>query len=427
MRSTAARLVQPLHERVLPAKAPIWLSCSLLFLLLIVPSYDFRPPTEEEGFGIDFQLLVRLALCGACGLYGLLYWRRSYTYLLAFPGAWSLVFLAWAAATVPAAASPTYAATAWIVLCCVTLFAPAMLAQLEERQVLFTIFVSTLTFIVMAWSLFYFVPSIGRSAYVVDGQIEYRVGGDAQQLGFQGVWLIAATLALINTRGMRISSGILPILFGLTTIAFAQSRTSFITAVGIIGLAILMKAPRNRVLVLGLTGGLISTVVLFLFACGLFSFRGSDVLTAASRSGTQEEIYNVTGRTEFWPFVLKQVAAAPLWGHGYGSARHALYDFNGNSYKIGDLHHAHNTFLNVMLTTGIVGTLILAAMYLGLLDSILHYRRLFPTLVLAVITVAGLTESLLFGPMPRTHTVLWLLALYWQQSSTAESPQAGRT
>ena len=164
MSSAAVRLIQPFHEKVAPARAPAWLSCSLLFLLLIVPSYDFRPPSEES-FGIDLQLLVRLGLCGACGLYGLLYLRANYSYLLQFPGAWALVFCLWAAATIPAAESPTYAATAWVVLCCVALFVPAVLAQLDQPQILLSIFASTLTFIVMAWSFSYRVPSIGRSAY----------------------------------------------------------------------------------------------------------------------------------------------------------------------------------------------------------------------------------------------------------------------
>ena len=348
-------------------------------------------------------------------------------YLLQFPGAWALVFCLWAAATIPAAESPTYAATAWVVLCCVALFVPAVLAQLDQRQILLSIFASTLTFIVMAWSLYYLVPSIGRSAYEAGGVIEYRVGGDAQQLGFQGVWLIAATLALAGANMIRVSHAVVPLAIGLVTIASAQSRTSFITAVGIIGLAIAMRAPRSRVLTLGLSGAMLATLLLFGFACGLFSVRGADVLTVASRSGTQEEIYNVTGRTEFWPFVLKQIGKSPLWGHGFGSSRQALYQFNGHSYQMGTLHHAHNTFLNVMLTTGIAGTLVLAAMFLGLLDSVLRYRQLFPALVLAIVTVAGLTESLLFGPMPRTHTVLWLMALYWQQSAVEQPAERPAT
>jgi O-antigen ligase len=182
-----------------------------------------------------------------------------------------------------------------------------------------------------------------------------------------------------------------------------------------------MKAPRERVLKLALAGAVGGTVLVFVLACGLVSVRGKDVLTLASRSGTQEEIYNVTGRTEFWPFVLKQIGESPLWGYGYGCSRQALYEYNGNSYQMGELHHAHNTFLNVMLTTGTVGTLLLVAMFLGLLDNVIRYRELFPALVLVILVVAGLTESLLFGPMPRTHTVLWLLALYWHQSEIARS------
>jgi O-antigen ligase len=182
-----------------------------------------------------------------------------------------------------------------------------------------------------------------------------------------------------------------------------------------------MKAPKMRVVTIGLAAAMLTTVLLFGFACGLFSVRGTDVLSSASRSGSQEEIYNITGRTEFWPFVLERIGESPLWGHGYGSSRQALYEFNGHSYHMGELHHAHNTFLNVMLTTGLVGVLILAAMFLGLLDDVLRYRQLFPALVLAIVSVAGLTESLLFGPMPRTHTVLWLLAVYWHQSSARGS------
>lgn len=419
MSTATLRLTQPLHEKLTVAKAPAWLSCSLLFALLLVPSYDFRPEATQS-FGMDFQLLVRLGVCFACGLYGLVYWRASYSYLLNFPGAWVLVFCLWAVATIPTAASPTYAATACVTLVCVAMFAPAVLAQLVKKQILQTIFASSITFIVLAWSLYYLVPSIGRSAYEVDGVVEYRVGGDAQQLGFQALWLIAVSLTLVASGDMRWTYSVVPIGIGLVTIGSAQSRTSFIAALGIIGLAILMKAPRQRVLGLGVLAAVLSSLILFAFACGLVSVRGTDVLASASRSGSQEEIYNVTGRTEFWPYVIKQIGKSPLWGHGFGSSRQALQDFNGHSYTLGTLHHAHNVFLNITLTTGIVGAVILSAMYLSLFEGVLRNRQLFPALVLVVIFITGLTESPILGPMPRTHTVLWILALYWHQSDQSQ-------
>jgi O-antigen ligase len=418
MSSATFHLAQPLHEKIALMRAPAWLSCSLLSAILIVPSYDFRPEAEES-FGLDVQLLIRLAICGACGLYGLIFWRSASAYLTKFSGAWTLLFCAWAVATIPASPSPTYAAVACITLICVTLFALALLAQLDKRLIVKTIFLASLAFIAMAWSLYYLVPSIGRSAYEAGGVIEYRVGGDAQQLGFQGLWLITMSLVIVSARMMRLSTSLIPIGVGLVTIASAQSRTSLIAAVAAIGLAILMKAPRQRVIALSLFAVGVSSLALLLLASGMFFVRGTNLLTSASRSGSQEEIYNVTGRTEFWPYVLKQISKSPVWGYGYGSARYALYDFNGHSYTQGTLHHAHNIFLNTTLTTGLVGAALLLAMHLSLIDGVLRNRRLFPALVLVAIVITGLTESPILGPMPRTHTVLWLLALYWNQSDSS--------
>jgi exopolysaccharide production protein ExoQ len=420
MSSATLRLAQPLHEKIALLHAPTWLSCSLLSAILIVPSYDFRPEADET-FGLDIQLLVRLAICGACGLYGLTFWRSASSYLLNFPGAWTLLFAAWAVATIPASPSPTYAAVACVTLVCVTLFAPALLAQMDKRLIVKTIFASSLVFIAMAWALYYLVPSIGRSAYEANGVVEYRVGGDAQQLGFQGLWLIAMSLVMVSARIMHWTTSLIPLGVGLLTIASAQSRTSLIAAIAAVGLAILLKAPRQRVLALSLLALGVGSLALLVLASGMFSVRGADLLTSASRSGSQEEIYNVTGRTEFWPYVLEQISKSPVWGYGFGSARYALYDFNGHSYTMGTLHHAHNVFLNTILTTGLVGAGLLLVMHVSLLDGVLRNRRLFPALVLVAIVITGLTESPILGPMPRTHTVLWLLALYWNQSDSANT------
>jgi hypothetical protein len=35
--------------------------------------------------------------------------------------------------------------------------------------------------------------------------------------------------------------------------------------------------------------------------------------------------------------------------------------------------------------------------------------------VLAVALVAGITEVIIYGPMPRSHMFIWLTALFWSQ------------
>ena len=74
------------------------------------------------------------------------------------------------------------------------------------------------------------------------------------------------------------------------------------------------------------------------------------------------------------PNVLQQIGRSPVWGYGYGASRQALYDFNGESFGTGKLLHAHNTVLNMTLSVGVVGGLIYVAMLLGLLDGLLRRR-----------------------------------------------------
>ena len=396
-------------------RAPVWLSSILLAGLVIVPTYDFRP-TAVANFGLDSQLFLRLGICMVCGLYGLTYWRACFPFLLSFPGAWALVFCFWASLTIPAAESPIYSASACFVLWCVVLFVPAVLVQLGKQRVLQTLCVSLTMFLALAYTFYFFVPSIGRSAYLVDGEIQYRVGGDAQQLGLQAFWLIAVSLVMAVRGELRPLLAAATIGVALVTIGFAQSRTSLIAAATVLAFAFLAKAPRQHVLAGCLLAAAIGSAALWGYASGLFTVHGTEVLSSISRTGTREEILKLTGRMEFWPYVLRQIGESPLWGHGYGCSRQALYGFNGGSYGYGELHHAHNTILNTALTTGIIGVVIVLAMLIGLFDGLLRRRELFPSVALLAVAVCGLTETLLFGPMPRSHTVLWLFALYWHQS-----------
>lgn len=402
------------------ARAPVWFSSALLATLMIVPTYDFRP-AADANFGLDPQLFLRLGICMVCGLYGITYWRASYSFLLSFPGAWVLILCGWATLTIPVAESPAYAAASSLVLWCVALFVPAVLAQLGKRRVLLTLFASLAVFLVLACVLYVLVPSIGRSAYLVDGEIQYRVGKDAQQLGLQSVWLIVVSLVLGMRRELRPALVAAAIGVAIVTIGLAQSRTSLVAAVVVLAFAFLTRARRQHILAGWLLAVAIGSAVLWGYACGLFTIHGTEVLSSISRTGTQEEIFNVTGRTEFWPYVLQKIGESPLWGHGYGCARQALYGFNGEGYSYGELHHAHNTILNTALTTGFVGVMIFCAMLLSLFDGLLRKRELFPSIAFLAVAVCGLTESLLFGPMPRSHTVLWIFALYWHQSGLSKS------
>ncbi|WP_176073303.1 O-antigen ligase family protein [Brucella intermedia] len=65
-----------------------------------------------------------------------------------------------------------------------------------------------------------------------------------------------------------------------------------------------------------------------------------------------------TGRTEIWKFAIKQLADHPLAGYGYdafwGTSRliNGGYDIETWAARAG---HAHNAYLNITITTGLIG------------------------------------------------------------------------
>jgi O-antigen ligase len=79
-------------------------------------------------------------------------------------------------------------------------------------------------------------------------------------------------------------------------------------------------------------------------------------------------------------------------------------------------NHAHNLLLNVALCMGIPGALLLLAMIGHQLIDALRRPSVVPTIAVAILLVAGITEPLVFGPMPRSHTVILLISLFWRQT-----------
>ena len=96
-----------------------------------------------------------------------------------------------------------------------------------------------LFFVALNWFLYYFIPSLGRSAFAMpDGEIMYRFGNDAQQLGLQIAWAVGLLLSL-TFAGIRRWRMTLPILLILAiTLVRTQSRTGIITTAIVAGVVI---------------------------------------------------------------------------------------------------------------------------------------------------------------------------------------------
>ena len=196
-----------------------------------------------------------LGCCAFAGLYGLAYLSRTWNWLWLNPAFWSSLVVVWALFTVPSSVAPVYCATAIVMLTCITLFVAAILHVLGPLRALQHALDALLFFVALNWFLYYFIPSLGRSAFAMpDGEIMYRFGNDAQQLGLQIAWAVGLLLSL-TFAGIRRWRMTLPILLILAiTLVRTQSRTGIITTAIVAGVVIWRWLTPKQKFYAGATG-----------------------------------------------------------------------------------------------------------------------------------------------------------------------------
>jgi O-antigen ligase len=106
-----------------------------------------------------------------------------------------------------------------------------------------------------------------------------------------------------------------------------------------------------------------------------------------------EDVTTLNSRTELWAKAFEHVAERPLVGYGFYASRYLLMrDFEWGG-------HAHNTFLEVLLTTGLIGLSILCAFVLHLCRACLETRDCLLLGVVVYCLTQGVLNPLLFSPV----------------------------
>ena len=404
----------------------------LLGAAVFFSNANLRAHVDGEKFSIDFEDLLRLAICGACGLYGLVRLPQTIPYFSRSAGLWGLAFCVWATLTIPLAESPTYCLAGCLALWCMFLFAPAVLLELGGKRILWIVLFTLVLYMVGSWLAYFVWPELGRSEFfMTEREVKYRLGGlgGAQQLGLMAAWLIGTALALRTEAGASWRAILWPILLALSVLPFTESRTAMLVALAIGTLFVWRRFSRAAVLVGGCAAAATACMTLLAIQSGLVKLDSSGLdgaLEKVSRSGKIEEIYNLTGRTEVWGFVLGEIARSPVIGYGYGCSRYVLARYPGSSSDNFQPRHAHNLWLDVAVATGLIGVFLYGGMVLQQLIGFVRSPSAFPDIALIVVLVAGNTEPVLFGAMPKTHTVLWLIALFWRRFAAPSDPESLR-
>jgi len=195
--------------------------------------------------------------------------------------------------------------------------------------------------------------------------------------------LALAVICLLTCNLSRVLKAVLiPCLLALLWLTDARGPTAGLLVA--MAAVVVLKLRRNdvRAIVLMLAMSIAVAAVL------VFHER----LPAAVSSLMTDDVSTLNSRTELWAGSVKHVLARPILGTGYFASRYLLikeFPWAG---------HAHNSFLEVLITTGLVGLLILLAFVFYVIKRSIRTRSPLLLGVTLYCLIQGMLNPLFFNP-----------------------------
>ena len=200
----------------------------------------------------------------------------------------------------------------------------------------------------------------------------------------------------------------------------ATAATSCFGSIGIILAAIFLRSKSTSN---GVRISVITTLALAALGLLIFGFKPDSLLGLIGRSP------NLTGRTDFWPYLQQAIADRPLLGFGYGAFFASSVGVDYLSTYIVQAggwspFHAHNSFFQIALDAGYFGvTLFAVALASALFQAVklcfsnTSPESVYPLSIIIYLLIGSFTET----SFARFNTDLWILfiaaALYPMRNS----------
>ncbi|MEO9096652.1 MAG: O-antigen ligase family protein [Candidatus Baltobacteraceae bacterium] len=240
------------------------------------------------------------------------------------------------------------------------------------------------------------------------GRMDWGSGawsGVFQEKNSLGAAMVLATIALVpslfmGTRRRKLLAGAASLLC-LALLAGSRSATAF--GAGLLALAfgvvaLLWNSPRagfsGRLLLVALGTATVGV-------CLLIGLQPDRVFELLGRSDT------LTGRTDFWPYLLQAFGDQAVLGYGYNAF---FGSSTGNEYLSSYVvqaggwtpYHAHDSFLQIALDAGFVGLALLATLVLVAIVRATRYlatdrapTAVWPLMIVLYLVIGSYTETYL--------------------------------
>ena len=223
-------------------------------------------------------------------------------------------------------------------------------------------------------------------------------------------------------------------LIQLGTILISGNRFSIVITGLVTCLAVLFLARRDRVASLAISIGILGTLYLVVDPSGHWIEAGlKKVGVAVSQGQTSEQLKTLSGRTEMWAEIMRSIEQAPWKGHGYfiSSSTGQIFVWN-----IWANWTAHNVWLQLLVTTGIIGAVIFGFHLIVVFFTMIQlsnqrtgegrkYLKFFLFVGLWYL-LWGLLNSSIFGPTsPETVVFFVVTGLLMGQGNPGAVEEAG--
>lgn len=380
-------------------------------LWLITALSAFWGPLDLSGsgalsVGLDPTVLLKLAIAGSAFVLGIIGVLRSpQVRQLAF--SWPALLIL-AIATLACVSSPRAISSSSLPIALINtgylFFISTCLVYLSLPTLCMAILSSVTVFAFASLGLYFLKPDMGVfHESLPGGMVVNRLGGLAHPNASSRQLMVGFLLSQYLWRCGRIKFTQASFLTVLMLVAayLAMSRTGLIAgfvAAGVLWADVFLSRRGAAMLITGLIcvvgfGGLLAVT-------GTMDDLGDRAVQKISKTGDTEELTSGTGRTQIWSYVIEQVAERPLMGHGFNSGPTLLAEFSQST---------HNAVLNIALSTGILGGIMMIILLLwNLLNTLTCQQMLIRSLCIFIV-LNCLAEDTIFQTFPGPCTMLWLM------------------
>jgi O-antigen ligase len=378
-----------------------WAMTALFLAILVLSGLSIRNRALGDT-SLDPQNLIKLAVWGSGLLVALLNWRHLRMAWREPVLRWLVAMSLWASFTAIYSPIRAYSFGSGIAFLSVLLFG-ACLRRVVPDSLLLKGSIGALTpLLYVSLAMYVLVPE--RAMALMEAGNILRLAAPFASPNSLG--LVAAIVVLLGAVGWRTALFtwhspwiLVSVPAALACMFLSQSRTAGVgLAVSVLVLLLLRHPLRMLVTAIFIALGALAFVV--------FDVNLQDLAAIVSRTGSVKEVTTLTGRTQIWSFVWGEIIKEPWFGYGSASTKH-LMPLNFHTFWGWTTTHAHNMWLQVWFTTGLVGVSLLAGALIAQFRYWLATRDTASLAFLVFVFVIGLAEAAHIDGAPSVLTAVW--------------------